>query len=84
MSKVHLVTPHFAPEITAAAHRMEALANTLSREHQVIVYALTERGVTPAEKEVMLSDNLTVRYIALPEYPKALFFLRAFVEAWYS
>lgn len=84
MSVVHLVTPHFTPEITAAAHRMESLANTLALEHRVVVYTLTERGVRQPKREVMLSDNLTVHYIRLPDYPKALFFLRAFVEAWYS
>lgn len=84
MKTVHLVTPHFTPEVTAAAHRMDALAQTLSGEHMVHVYTLTGRGQCVPAREVQVSDNLIIHYTRLPRYPKSLFLVRALVEAWFS
>ena len=41
---VSIITPHYSPEITAAAHRMEVAAKTMSSAFKVHVFTLTEKG----------------------------------------
>lgn len=84
MKVVNVITPHFTPEITAAAHRMDAVVNSLSREYKVNVFTLTERGQKAKAKEMQVADNVTVHSINLPGYTKSHFFIRALFELFYS
>ncbi len=84
MKIVNVITPHFTPEITAAAHRIDAIVSTLSAEYKVNVFTLTERGKKAHEKEMQVADNVTVHSTNLPLYPKSLFFIRALYELYYS
>ncbi|MBL0105093.1 MAG: glycosyltransferase [Bacteroidetes bacterium] len=81
---INLITPHFAPENTAASHRMETAARILSASFDVNVFTLTERGKKFRAEKELWNDNLTVHYTYLPAYPKAFFPIRAFIEWWYS
>lgn len=82
--KINIITPHFAPENTAASHRMECTAKVLSASFEVNVFTLTEKGNKVVRSTELWSDNLTVHYLDLPNYPKNNFILRAFFEWWYS
>lgn len=82
--KINIITPHFAPENTAASHRMESTAKVLSASFEVNVFTLTEKGKKVARATETWSDNLTIHYLYLPHYPKNNFLLRAFFEWWYS
>ena len=84
MATIHVVTSHYTPEITAAAHRMDALVDALSVNHSVHVYTLTEIGKPAPEKVVRESDRVTIHYIDLPQYKKSSLFFRTFYEIWYS
>lgn len=84
MKIINVITPHFPPEVTAAAHRLEALVGTLSADCKVNVFTLTEIGVPAKEKEVQLNDHLTIYYTNLPSYNKSLFFIRAVFECIYA
>jgi len=81
---INVITPHFTPEITAAAHRMDAVVSTLGTEYKVNVFTLTERGRKAFDKENQVSDNIIVHSINLPKYTKSLFFIRALFELYYS
>lgn len=80
MKTVNIVTPHFTPEITAAAHRLDAFVRTLSAEYRVHVFTLTEIGVKAPQKTVYLSDQVTVHYLDLPKYDKGNFLIRGIME----
>lgn len=84
MKVVNVITPHFPPEITAAAYRLDALVGTMSSEYKVNVFTLTEIGQKAQRSEVQLSDNITVYYTNLPRYSKSLFVIRALFECWYA
>ena len=84
MKVINVITPHFPPEVTAASHRLEALVGTLGSEYKVHVFTLTEIGEKAKEKEVQLTDNITIHYTNLPAYTKSLFFIRAVYECIYS
>lgn len=84
LKKINIITPHFSPEITAAAHRMEAFVQVLEEEYEIRVFTLTERGKRSAAEEVQVSDNTTLFYTYLPKYPKGNFLLRAIFELYYS
>ncbi|REJ85347.1 MAG: glycosyltransferase [Bacteroidetes bacterium] len=84
MKTVNIITSHFAPEVTAAAFRIESLAGTLAGDCRVNVFALTEAGKKSVEKYVQLSDNIFVHYVNLPSFPKSKFILRAIFETIYS
>ncbi len=84
MKIINVITPHFTPEITAAAHRLDAVVNSLSSEYKVNVFTLTERGRKTKQKEAQVADNVTVFSINLPRYTKSLFFIRALFELYYS
>jgi glycosyltransferase involved in cell wall biosynthesis len=81
---ISLITPHYTPEITAAAHRMEAVAKTLSSSFHVHVFTLSERGTANKEQSVKLDEYLTVHYLPVVSYNKSFFPTRAFFELWYS
>lgn len=82
--RINIITPHFVPENTAAAHRMESVAKVLSASFEVNVFTLTERGCKVKNYVEVWSDSLTIHYLDLPAYPKNNFLLRAFFEWWYS
>ncbi|MBP6533350.1 MAG: glycosyltransferase [Bacteroidia bacterium] len=82
--KINIITPHFAPENTAASHRMESAARTLSASFEVNVFTLTEKGKQPRATTEQWNDDLKVHYLYLPNYPKNIFLIRAFFEWWYS
>ena len=82
--KITIITPHFAPENTAASHRMESAARTLSASFEVNVFTLTERGKKARATTEQWNDDLKVHYLYLPSYPKNIFLIRAFYEWWYS
>ena len=82
--KINIITPHFAPENTAASHRMESVARTLSASFEVNVFTLTEKGKKPRANVEQWNDDLKVHYLYLPNYPKNIFLIRAFFEWWYS
>ncbi len=84
MATINVVTSHFTPEITAAAHRMDALVDALSINHKVNVFTLTERGKKAAERSLYESERVTIHYLNLPKYKKSSLFLRTFYEIWYS
>ncbi len=84
MATINVVTSHFTPEITAAAHRMDALVDALAVNHHVNVFTLTEIGKPAQEKTIRESDKVTIHYINLPKYKKTSLFLRTFYEIWYS
>ena len=84
MKVINVITPHFTPEITAAAHRMDAVVSTLATEYKVNVFTLTERGRKAYDKENQVSDNIVVHSVNLPKYTKSLFFIRALFELYYS
>ncbi|HRH65403.1 MAG TPA: glycosyltransferase family 4 protein [Bacteroidia bacterium] len=84
MKVVNVITPHFPPEVTAAAHRLEALVGTLGTDYKVNVFTLTEIGENANTKEVQLNDNITIYYTNLPRYNKSLFFIRAIFECVYA
>ena len=84
MKVINVITPHFTPEITAAAHRMDAIVSSLSSEFKVNVFTLTERGKKVKDHEAQVADNITVYSIDLPHYTKSLFFIRALFELYYS
>jgi glycosyltransferase involved in cell wall biosynthesis len=84
MQTINVVTPHYTPEITAAAHRIEALVGSLSTRYKVNVFTLTEIGVKSPANYVQESENVTVRYVNLPRYKKSSLFIRTFFEFWYS
>ncbi len=81
---ISLITPHYSPEITAAAHRMEVAAKTLSSSYKVHVFTLTERGQRTESYDLKHDANLTVHYISQINYNKSVFFIRALFEIWYS
>lgn len=81
---ISLITPHYSPEITAAAHRMEVAAKTLSTSYKVHVFTLTERGRRTASYDLKYDANLTIHYISQINYNKSVFFIRAIFEIWYS
>lgn len=84
MATINVVTSHFTPEITAAAHRMDALVDALALNHKVNVFALTEIGKPAAEKIIRESNQVTINYIDIPKYKKSSLFFRTFYEIWYS
>ena len=84
MKTINIVTPHYAPEITAAAHRMQAMVKTISEQYFVNVIALTERGKVAEQKHITISDRVQVHYIDLPLYNKANFITRARYEFVYA
>lgn len=84
MKRLHILTPHFAPENNAAAQRLNALAITLSKRFDVHVYTLSARGVKPLQSESKIADGLTVHATYLPAYSKRSFAWRAIVELFYS
>ncbi len=84
MKVINIITPHFTPEITAAAHRMDAVVSSLAIEYKINVFTLTERGRKVKDRENQISDNITVHSINLPRYAKSLFFIRALFELYYS
>ena len=84
MATINVVTSHFTPEITAAAHRMEALVGALAINHSVNVFTLTEIGKPAQEKTIRESENVTIHYMNLPRYKKSSLFFRTFYEIWYS
>lgn len=84
MKVINVITPHFPPEVTAAAHRLEALVGTLGTDYKVNVFTLTEIGENANTKEVQLNDNITIYYTNLPRYNKSLFFIRAIFECVYA
>ncbi|MBP6334780.1 MAG: glycosyltransferase [Bacteroidia bacterium] len=84
MKVINVITPHFTPEITAAAHRLDAVVSSLSTEYKVNVFTLTERGRKAKSSEAQVSDNVTVYSVNLPRYTKSLFFIRALFEFYYS
>src|SRR5689334_18833046 len=84
MATITVVTSHYTPEITAAAHRMDALVDALSVNHTVHVFALTEIGKQAKEKVVRESEKVTIHYMNLPKYKKSSLFFRTFYEIWYS
>lgn len=84
MKVINVITPHFTPEITAAAHRMDAIVSSLSSEFKVNVFTLTERGRKAKDHEAQVADNITVYSIDLPNYTKSRFFIRALFELYYS
>lgn len=81
---VHIITPHFIPEITAAAHRMEAAANALSTAYKVNVFTLTERGTFIKEHTVKYSEHLSIHYLPVKSFSKSNFFIRACYEWIYA
>ena len=81
---INIISPHFSPEITAAAHRMEVAAKTLSRAYKVNVFTLTERGSKLKSHQIKCDENLTVNYLAVKSYSKSFFLVRALFEWWYS
>jgi len=81
---INIITPHYAPEITAAAHRIQSFAKVISKVYSVNVITLTERGVKASEKHIIINDNLNVYYIDLPLYNKANFITRALYEFLYA
>lgn len=84
MKVINVITPHYTPEITAAAHRIDAVVSTLATEFKVNVFTLTERGKKASSPQVQIADNVTVHSINLPGYTKSLFFIRALYELYYS
>ena len=84
MATINVVTSHFTPEITAAAHRMDALVDALAVNHKVNVFTLTEIGKPAPEKTVQQSDRICIHYVNLPRYKKSSLFFRTFYEIWYS
>jgi glycosyltransferase involved in cell wall biosynthesis len=84
MATINVVTSHYTPEITAAAHRMDAFVDALAVNHTVNVFTLTEIGKPATENVVRESDRVTVHYINLPKYKKSSLFFRTFYEIWYS
>lgn len=84
MATINVVTSHFTPEITAAAHRMDALVDAMAVNHHVNVFTLTEIGKPASEQVVRESEKVTVHYMNLPKYKKSSLFLRTFYEIWYS
>ncbi|CAN5408550.1 N/A [soil metagenome] len=84
MATINVVTSHFTPEITAAAHRMDALVDALAVNHTVNVFALTEIGKAAPEKTIKESEKVCIHYISLPKYKKSSLFFRTFYEIWYS
>ena len=84
MATINIVSSHFTPEITAAAHRMDALVDALSVNHTVNVFSLTEIGKPAPEKTVQQSDRVVIHYLDLPKYKKSSFLFRTFYEIWYS
>lgn len=81
---VHIITPHFVPEVTAAAHRMEAAANALSSAYKVNVFALAERGSSVKEHTVKCNEHLSIHYLPVKSYAKSNFFVRAYFEWVYA
>ncbi len=81
---INIITPHYTPEITAAAHRLEVAAKTLSRAYKVNVFTLTERGSKLKNHQIKCDENLTVNYLSVRSYSKSIFFIRALFEWWYS
>lgn len=81
---ISIITPHYSPEITAAAHRMEVAAKTLSSSYNVHVFTLTERGNRSDNYDMKCDANLTVHYISQRNYNKSFFLIRALFEIWYS
>ena len=84
MATINIVTSHFTPEITAAAHRMDALVDALAVNHEVNVFTLTEIGKPAPEKTIRQSEKVSIHYIDLPQYKKSSLFFRTFYEIWYS
>ena len=84
MATINVVTSHFTPEITAAAHRMDAVVDALAVNHTVNVFTLTEIGRPAPEKVIRESDKVTIYYTDLPKYKKSSMFFRTFYEIWYS
>lgn len=82
--RINIITPHFIPENTAAAHRIESVAKVLSASFDVHVFTLVERGCKVKNYNEVWNDSLTVHYLDLPAYPKKNFLMRAFFEWWYS
>ena len=81
---IHIVTPHFYPEITACSHRMQSFAKTLAETHKVRVFTLTEIGIEAPKKETVFNENIEVFYINHKQYNKRNFFIRAFFEFFYA
>jgi glycosyltransferase involved in cell wall biosynthesis len=81
---IHIVTPHFYPEITACSHRMQSFAKTLAEKHKVRVFTLTEIGIDAPRKETIFNENIEVFYINHKQYNKRNFFVRAFFEFFYA
>ncbi len=81
---ISIITPHFTPEITAAAHRMEAAANILASSFKVHVFTLHERGNKSENSSIKMNENLIVHYTSVLPYNKSVFIIRAFFEWWYS
>lgn len=79
---INIITPHYSPEVTAAAHRMEAAAKILSGSFHVNVIALRADG--GKQETISCEEHLTVHYLAAGKYNKSFFPLRAFFELWYS
>jgi len=84
MATINIVTSHYTPEITAAAHRMDAFVDALAANHTVNVFTLTEIGKPAPEKVIRESERVTIHYIDLPKYKKSSLFFRTFYEIWYS
>lgn len=81
---VNIITPYYNPEITAAAHRMHALAESMSKSFRVNVFTLSAPGSQLKNHKVKFEENLTVYYVAAFRYRKSNLFLRAFFEWWYA
>jgi glycosyltransferase involved in cell wall biosynthesis len=81
---ISIITPHYSPEITAAAHRMEIAARTLSASYKVHVFTLAEKGSRKDNYDIKHDANLTVHYLAQRNFNKSSFIIRVFFEIWYS
>src|SRR4051812_32764362 len=81
---ISIITPHYSPEITAAAHRMEVAAKVLANSFSVHVFTLNEAGNREGNYKVKCDANLTVHYFSQRNYNKSVFLIRALFELWYS
>lgn len=78
MKKISLIVSHFYPENTAATNRLVSLANSLSKNNELSVFTLTEKG-TEQEQQKVSFNGYDVYYVNQKEY-NSLNFLSKFVH----
>lgn len=83
MRTINFLTSHFIPENTACTNRVISFVKELSKEYQINVVCLTEKGSFQEHSHVIYDDHINIYYVNQEVFNGKNFFKRAFYEIFY-